>query len=208
MSHEPNYWLAYECFGCKSLTDVRVPPTHLDEENPGSAVKNCPVCGEAFRSQDFRTFWPEDEGGFGSRGDGGLIPDEALDELRRTNLAAAAERMADNLEGHVSLLGGVHVPSDSEILRQIVGVLRGKHKHEAHVDTTAKPFVGWEDRNTFLFQAPTGLVERLTGPRAAILATLNKLLPAWHEVAVTHGAHTFAASIRKEAEAIGIQVAP
>lgn len=206
-SDKANHWLAYECLGCQSLTDVRVPPKHFDVQNPGSAVKCCPVCGGTFWSRDFRAFWPEDEGGFGSRGDGGLIPDEALDELRRTNLAAAAERMADNLEGHTSL-GGVPVPSDSEILRQIAAVIRGKHKHEAYVGSTTAPSVGWEGRNTFLFRAPGGFVERLTGPRTAILAALERLLPAWHEVAITQGATAFAGSIRAEAEAIGIQVTP
>lgn len=208
MTVDANHWLAYECLGCMSLTDVRVPPKYLDAMNPGSAVKNCPVCGGAFQPRDFRTFWPEDEGGFGSRGDGGLIPDDALDELRRTNLAAAAERMADNLEGHVSLLGGLPVPSDSEILRHIAEALRGKHKHEVHVDATVEPFVGWKSRNLFLFRTPDGLVEKLSGPRTAIVTTLGKLLPAWHEVALAHGAHTFAESIRQEAEALGIQVTP
>lgn len=147
MRTDANHWIAYECLGgCGSLTDVRVPPDRLDESNPGPTVKSCPVCDAPFDALDFRAWWPEDEGGFGSRGDGGHIPDVALDDLRRANLAAAAERMANNLEGHVSILGGRLVPSDSAILRQIAKVLRGEHRHEARIDKDVEPCVGWVPR--------------------------------------------------------------
>lgn len=65
------------------------------------------------------------------------------------------------------------------------------------------PLIGWSGR-TFRVVFPGGMKTVLSGRRSGIEATLAKVLPAWHRVAVEQGHAEFAAMIAREAEALEI----